>query len=58
MPLTAEVMSEMVANISEELQNFRTNIASTLKETDIIASMINLVEEKLEAIYECRSSIE
>lgn len=56
MPLTAEVMSEMVYNISEELQNLSTNMVSNLKEIDIIASMTNLVEEKPEAIYECHSS--
>lgn len=57
-PLTDGIMNEVFANISENLQILKTNRESHLKEIEIIASMPNPVEEKLEAIDECRSSIE
>ena len=57
-PLKPRIMSEIFANLSEELQSAKECKERNLKEIDTIAGMPNPVEEKLEAIYQCRSSIE
>lgn len=57
-PLKPRIMREIFANLSEDLQSTKESKERNLKEIDIISAMPNSVEEKLEAIYQCRSSIE
>lgn len=57
-PLKSNVMGEFLANISEELESMKKSKERNLKEIDIIAAMPNPNEEKLEAIYQCRTSVE
>lgn len=57
-PLKSNVMGEVLANISEELESMKKSKERNLKEIDIIAAMPNPIEEKLEAIYQCRTSVE